>query len=171
MHSALPKSRLGRGLASLIGEPVQVGTRLPAEGEQRMVAIAQVKSSALNPRKDFREDELAELAESIRTKGLVQPIIVRPDPTTSGDFEIVAGERRWRAAQMAGLDERLRHEVGIGEELRRGHGTVLPLHDERRAAGDGIDRRDGAIPAEVLAGVGMLDRHLQFDLRQRREIP
>ncbi len=103
MQSALPKSRLGRGLASLIGEPVQNGTRLPPEGEQRMVAIAQVKSSALNPRKDFRDDELAELAESIRTKGLVQPIIVRPDPASAGDFEIVAGERRWRAAQKAGI--------------------------------------------------------------------
>lgn len=103
MHSALPKSRLGRGLASLIGEPAQSGTRLPPEGEQRMVAIAQVKSSPLNPRKDFREDELAELSESIRTKGLVQPIIVRPDPVSSGDFEIVAGERRWRAAQKAGI--------------------------------------------------------------------
>jgi len=102
MNSALPKSRLGRGLASLIGEPVQAGRGLPPEGEQRMVAIAQVKSSPLNPRKDFREDELAELAESIRTKGLVQPIIVRPDPHTNGDFEIVAGERRWRAAQKAG---------------------------------------------------------------------
>ena len=103
MQSALPKSRLGRGLASLIGEPVQSGTRLPPEGEQRMVAIAQVKSSALNPRKDFRDEELAELAESIRTKGLVQPIIVRPDPASAGDFEIVAGERRWRAAQKAGI--------------------------------------------------------------------
>ncbi len=103
MHSALPKSRLGRGLASLIGEPVQNGTRLPPEGEQRMVPIGQVKSSALNPRKDFREEELAELAESIRTKGLVQPIIVRPDPASAGDFEIVAGERRWRAAQRAGI--------------------------------------------------------------------
>ena len=103
MHSALPKSRLGRGLASLIGEPVQNGTRLPPEGEQRMVAISQVKSSALNPRKDFREEDLAELSESIRTKGLVQPIVVRPDPSVQGDYEIVAGERRWRAAQRAGL--------------------------------------------------------------------
>ncbi len=103
MQSALPKSRLGRGLASLIGEPMQNGSRLPPEGEQRMVPVGQVKSSVLNPRKDFREDELAELAESIRTKGLVQPIIVRPDPKANGDFEIVAGERRWRAAQKAGL--------------------------------------------------------------------
>lgn len=103
MHSALPKSRLGRGLASLIGEPSSSGTRLPPEGEQRMVAIAQVKSSPLNPRKDFREEELAELSESIRTKGLVQPIVVRPDPSNAGEFEIVAGERRWRAAQRAGM--------------------------------------------------------------------
>ncbi len=103
MHSALPKSRLGRGLASLIGEPVQPGSRLPPEGEQRLVPIAQVKASPLNPRKDFRDEELAELSESIRTKGLVQPIIVRPSPAASGEYEIVAGERRWRAAQKAGI--------------------------------------------------------------------
>jgi ParB family transcriptional regulator, chromosome partitioning protein len=103
MNSALPKSRLGRGLASLIGEPSQSGGRLPPEGEQRLVAIASVRSSPLNPRKDFRDEELAELAESIRTKGLVQPIIVRPSAVASGEFEIVAGERRWRASLKAGI--------------------------------------------------------------------
>ena len=103
MNSALPKSRLGRGLASLIGEPSSNGTRLPPEGEQRMVAITQVRSSPLNPRKDFRDEELAELAESIRTKGLVQPIIVRPSAGAPGEFEIVAGERRWRASLKAGI--------------------------------------------------------------------
>ena len=102
MNSVVPKSRLGRGLASLMGEPAPLGHRVPAEGEQRMVSVAEVKSSPLNPRKDFREDELAELAESIRTKGLVQPIVVRPDGL-SGGYEIVAGERRWRAAQKAGM--------------------------------------------------------------------
>ena len=105
MNSALPKSRLGRGLASLIGEPSPGtgGTRLPPEGEQRMVAIAQVRSSPLNPRKDFRDEELTELSDSIRTKGLVQPIIVRPSTSAAGEFEIVAGERRWRAALKAGI--------------------------------------------------------------------
>ena len=103
MNSALPKSRLGRGLASLIGEPTPNGGRLPPEGEQRMVPITQVRSSALNPRKDFRDEELAELAESIRTKGLVQPIIVRPSAQAMGEFEIVAGERRWRASLKAGI--------------------------------------------------------------------
>lgn len=103
MNSPLPKSRLGRGLASLIGEPTAIGYRLPPEGEQRMVPIGQVKSSALNPRKDFRDEELSELADSIRTKGLVQPIIVRPVGSVAGEYEIVAGERRWRAAQKAGI--------------------------------------------------------------------
>ncbi len=102
MNMPLPKSRLGRGLASLIGEPTPAQPRLPAEGEQRLVSIDQVRGGRLNPRKDFRDEELAELAESIRAKGLVQPIIVRPDPAGSG-YEIVAGERRWRAAQKAGL--------------------------------------------------------------------
>jgi ParB family chromosome partitioning protein len=100
MNAPLPKSRLGRGLASLIGEPVQGQATLPPEGEQRLVPTADLKAGRLNPRKDFRDEELAELAESIRSKGLVQPIIVRPVP---GGYEIVAGERRWRAAQKAGL--------------------------------------------------------------------
>lgn len=102
MNAPMQKSRLGRGLASLIGEPMQSGrVHLPPEGEQRMVPTADVRPSRLNPRKEFREDDLAELTESIRSKGLVQPIIVRP--AEGGGYEIVAGERRWRAAQKAGL--------------------------------------------------------------------
>ena len=101
MNAPLQKSRLGRGLASLIGEPMPGGRpQLPPEGEQRLVPTADIRPSRLNPRKEFREDELAELTESIRSKGLVQPIIVRP---AENGYEIVAGERRWRAAQKAGL--------------------------------------------------------------------
>lgn len=102
MVAPVQKSRLGRGLASLIGEPTPTQPRLPAEGEQRVVGIDQIRAGRLNPRKDFREDELAELTESIRQKGLVQPILVRPESGGTG-YEIVAGERRWRAAQKAGL--------------------------------------------------------------------
>ena len=101
MSTPLQKSRLGRGLASLIGDSGVAQPRLPPEGEQRVVAIDMIRGGKLNPRKDFREDDLAELAESIRQKGLVQPIVVRQDP--AGGFEIVAGERRWRASQRAGL--------------------------------------------------------------------
>ena len=103
MNAPLQKSRLGRGLASLIGDAPQGLPALPIEGEQRLIAIDQLKGGRFNPRKDFRDDELAELADSIRSKGLVQPIIARRDPQTQGAFEIVAGERRWRAAQKAGL--------------------------------------------------------------------
>ncbi len=128
MSAPIPKSRLGRGLASLIGEPAVTSTRLPPEGEQRMVAIEQLKGGRLNPRKEFREDDLAELADSIRVKGLVQPILARPEPGGQG-YEIVAGERRWRAAQRAGLtqvpvivrelDDREVLELAIIENVQR----------------------------------------------------
>jgi ParB family chromosome partitioning protein len=100
MNAPLQKGRLGRGLASLIGEPSPGQPMLPPEGEQRLVPTADLKPGRLNPRKDFRDEELSELADSIRNKGLVQPIIARPVP---GGYEIVAGERRWRAALKAGL--------------------------------------------------------------------
>jgi ParB family chromosome partitioning protein len=93
--------RLGRGLASLIGEQGPAHPRLPPEGVQRIVPIGQVEPGAFNPRKAFRDDELDELAESIRQKGLVQPLIVRE--ADGNNYEIVAGERRWRAAQRAGV--------------------------------------------------------------------
>ena len=98
----LQKGRLGRGLASLIGESPQAETRLPLHGEQRLISIVDLHPSGRNPRKTFNDADLAELANSIRAKGLVQPIIVRPDPGRGG-YEIVAGERRWRAAQRASL--------------------------------------------------------------------
>jgi len=102
MAIPMQKGRLGRGLASLIGEAPQTESRLPLHGEQRLVSIDQLHPSGLNPRKDFDTIELVDLANSIRTKGLVQPIIARPDHQAGG-YEIVAGERRWRAAQKAAL--------------------------------------------------------------------
>ena len=102
MAIPMQKGRLGRGLASLIGETPEAQPRLPAHGEQRLISIDQLHPSGFNPRKDFDETELAELADSIRSKGLLQPIIARPDAQRGG-YEIVAGERRWRAAQRAAL--------------------------------------------------------------------
>ena len=103
MNMPVQKSRLGRGLASLIGETAVQHPRLAPEGEHRVVPVDQLRGGRMNPRKDFREAELAELTDSIRQKGLVQPIIVRADP--AGGYEIVAGERRWRASQRAGLHQ------------------------------------------------------------------
>ena len=102
MAIPMQKGRLGRGLASLIGETPEAQPRLPAHGEQRLISIDQLHPSGFNPRKDFDEAELAELADSIRSKGLLQPIIARPDAQRGG-YEIVAGERRWRAAQKAAM--------------------------------------------------------------------
>jgi ParB family transcriptional regulator, chromosome partitioning protein len=102
MPIPLQKGRLGRGLASLIGETPQAEPRLPVHGEQRLLSIDQLRPSGHNPRKTFGDIELIELADSIRQKGLLQPIIARPDRQRGG-FEIVAGERRWRAAQRAGV--------------------------------------------------------------------
>jgi ParB family chromosome partitioning protein len=103
MNVPLQKSRLGRGLASLIGDTPSAAPRAPTDGEHRFVGTDQLRGGRFNPRRDFREEELGELADSIRSKGLVQPIIVRPDPDDEAALEIVAGERRWRAAQRAGL--------------------------------------------------------------------
>jgi ParB family chromosome partitioning protein len=76
---------------------------LPANGETRMVPIDRVRPSPFNPRKNFNDAELEELAVSIREKGLVQPLVVRPADVSGSYYEIVAGERRWRAAQKASL--------------------------------------------------------------------
>lgn len=104
MNMPLQKSRLGRGLASLIGDtPLTSHQFSNGSGEQRTLGLDQLRGGRLNPRKDFREEDLGELADSIKAKGLVQPLIVRPDPDSPAMYEIVAGERRWRAAQKAGV--------------------------------------------------------------------
>jgi len=101
---AATKRRLGRGLTSLINEAADVAAATGLEG-LRNVAIEAVRPSALNPRASFSESELKELADSIRARGVVQPIVVRPVNGEAGGFEIIAGERRWRAAQAAALHE------------------------------------------------------------------
>src|SRR5580704_3351899 len=99
------RSRLGRGLASLIGD---VGNESSAEerpqGQRRIPTVA-LRPNARNPRRAFANAELDELAASLRERGIIQPIVVRPIRGVADSFEIIAGERRWRAAQRAGLHE------------------------------------------------------------------
>ena len=98
-------SGLGRGLSSLLGEAAQeapVDGGAAARGGVQMIAVASIEPNLAQPRRVFQEEALAELAESIRTRGVIQPIVVRP---RDGRFQIVAGERRWRAAQKARLHE------------------------------------------------------------------
>jgi ParB family chromosome partitioning protein len=111
------KRRLGRGLAALIGDDVvEAASRTDFRG-LRHLAIELMHPNPNNPRKSFREDELEDLARSIREKGLLQPLVVRQ--REDGEYEIVAGERRWRASQRAGLHELpvLIRELTDGETL------------------------------------------------------
>jgi ParB family transcriptional regulator, chromosome partitioning protein len=105
-QSSAPRpSRLGRGLAALIGEAAEEGAGLPRGRGQRTVPIEFIRANPLNPRKAFSEEDLTELSESIRSKGVIQPILVRPKAGMPDVYEIIAGERRWRAAQRAGLHD------------------------------------------------------------------
>lgn len=99
--------RLGRGLAALIGDSVQSPTAAPDRTlrDSRKVPIEHLEPNPRNPRKTFGEKDLADLTESLKAKGIVQPILVRPAVGKHDRFEIIAGERRWRAAQKAGLHE------------------------------------------------------------------
>ena len=115
------KSRLGRGLASLIGDASQINpganisvspvnvletgaTIITQDEGYKLVPIDLVNASPLNPRKNFSPKELDELSASIKQRGVVQPLIVRPSQQGKG-YELVAGERRWRAAQQAGVHQ------------------------------------------------------------------
>jgi ParB family chromosome partitioning protein len=98
------RSRLGRGLAALIGDVGQESsTERPRA--QRRLAIGALRPNARNPRRVFAAAELDELTASLRERGIIQPIVVRPLRGVADNFEIIAGERRWRAAQRAGLHE------------------------------------------------------------------
>ncbi|TMI98810.1 MAG: ParB/RepB/Spo0J family partition protein [Alphaproteobacteria bacterium] len=98
-------SRLGRGLAALIGDVGDEAAVLERQRSQRRVPIEFVKPNPRNPRRAFAEVELEELAASIRERGIIQPILVRTVRGAIDQYEIVAGERRWRAAQRAGLHD------------------------------------------------------------------
>ncbi len=126
-----PRPRLGRGLAALIGEAssdMALGDASNVRG-QRRVAIEFVRPNPRNPRRHFAESDLEELAASIAERGVIQPVVVRQLPNLPDVFELIAGERRWRAAQRAGLtdipvvvieaDDKLSLELAIVENVQR----------------------------------------------------
>ena len=92
------KKGLGRGLSSLIGDTSQ-------KIETNKISINDLTRNMFQPRKNFSKESLEELANSIREQGVIQPIIVRPNKSSDGKYEIIAGERRWLASQNAGLHE------------------------------------------------------------------
>ena len=128
---------LGRGLSALLGESEAELASAEARDADRAVASAAARETPIEllrrnpdqPRRQFTESDINELADSIREVGILQPILVRPAPGSAGDYQIVAGERRWRAAQMAGLktvpilvrelDDLAVLEIGIIENVQR----------------------------------------------------
>lgn len=99
------RRRLGRGLAALLGDAAADAAPVERPRGPRTAPIEFLRPNPRNPRISFREEDLAELTASIREKGVIQPIIVRVIVGVADAYEIIAGERRWRAAQMAGLTD------------------------------------------------------------------
>jgi ParB family chromosome partitioning protein len=123
------KSRLGRGLAALIGDVGDEAQVMERTRSQRRVPVEFLRPNSRNPRRTFAEADLDELAASIKERGIIQPILARTVRGAMDQFEIVAGERRWRAAQRAGMhdvpiivlevDDRQALELAIIENVQR----------------------------------------------------
>ena len=149
MNSATPKpSPLGRGLSALLGDidasyqpaarAAEASSSLKAGGMQRL-PVAWLFSGAFQPRRHFNDEALQDLANSIRERGILEPLLVRPRKGARESFEIIAGERRWRAAQIAGLHDvpvmvreltdREAMEFGIIENVQRE--DLNPLEEAR----------------------------------------
>ena len=164
------RRRLGRGLAALIGDipSEQPAGREPPRGFRR-VPTAAIHRSPRNPRRHFDSDELAQLAVSLKTHGLVQPLLVRE--TAADTYEIVAGERRWRAAQLAGLhelpvvvrdvDDREALEIAIIENVQRA--DLNPIDE---AAGyEQLATEHGHSHAEIAVAIGKSRSHVANTVR------
>jgi ParB family chromosome partitioning protein len=109
------RSRLGRGLAALIGDVGEESAAVDRVRSTRKVPIEFLRANPRNPRRIFRDEDLQELSDSIRERGIIQPIVVRAVAGAVDAYEIVAGERRWRAAQRAELHEVPIHLVEVGD--------------------------------------------------------
>jgi ParB family chromosome partitioning protein len=141
MTMAEERSRLGRGLASLIGDMGAEASTQPERGRNaRKAPVEHLRPNARNPRSQFSDAELDELASSIRERGIIQPIVVRTVKGTTDAYEIIAGERRWRAAQRAGLHDVpiVVHEASDAEALE-----LAIVENVQRADLDPIEEANG----------------------------
>jgi ParB family chromosome partitioning protein len=162
---------LGRGLSALMADiPSEEGSAPPRRPDQTL-PIENVAPNPDQPRRRFDEDELNDLASSIRARGIIQPIIVRPDPGKSNGYQIVAGERRWRAAQKAGLhdipvlirnmDDLEVLEIAIVENIQR-----ADLNPIEEAAGYAtLMERFGHTQEKLAQGLGRSRSHIANSLR------
>ena len=144
------KKGLGRGLSALFGD--EKPRDKPSDIKQTStVSISDLSRNPYQPRQNFREEKLEELANSIKKNGLIQPIAVRPNKSENGKYEIVAGERRWMAAQRAGL-----HEIPV---------TILDLSDVESLEVAIVEniQRDDLNPIEEARGYKRLNEEFKYD--------
>ena len=144
------KKGLGRGLSALFGD-TNPEEKTKAINQSNTVSIADLSRNPYQPRQNFKEEKLEELANSIRKNGIIQPIAVRPSKSNLGKYEIVAGERRWLAAQKAGL-----HEIPV---------TILNLSDVESLEVAIVEniQRDDLNPIEEAKGYKRLNEEFNYD--------
>ena len=144
------KKGLGRGLSALFGD-TSPKESTKAANKINTVAISDLSRNPYQPRQNFKKEKLEELANSIRKNGIIQPIAVRPSKSGSGKYEIVAGERRWLAAQRAGL-----HEIPV---------TILDLSDVESLEVAIVEniQRDDLNPIEEAKGYKRLNEEFKYD--------
>ena len=143
------KKGLGRGLSALFGDPTP--KEKPQVNTQYNVSISDISRNPYQPRQNFVEEKLEELANSIRKNGIIQPIAVRNNKSGETKYEIIAGERRWLAAQRAGL-----HEIPV---------TILDLNDAESLEVAIVEniQRDDLNPIEEAKGYKRLNEEFNYD--------
>ena len=148
--SPTKKKGLGRGLSALFGDD-KPKDQVKALNQTNLISISDLSRNPYQPRQNFKEEKLEELANSIRKNGVIQPIAVRPNKSDKGKFEIVAGERRWLAAQRAGL-----HEIPV---------TILDLSDVESLEVAIVEniQRDDLNPIEEAKGYKRLNEEFKYD--------
>ena len=144
------KKGLGRGLSALFGDTPSKENKREIN-KNNLVAIADLSRNPYQPRQNFKEEKLDELANSIKKNGIIQPIAVRPSKSNTSKYEIVAGERRWLAAQKAGL-----HEIPV---------TILELSDVESLEVAIVEniQRDDLNPIEEAKGYKRLNEEFSYD--------
>ena len=171
MAEETPRSRLGRGLAALIGDVGDENAAVERARGQRRVPIEFLRPNPRNPRRHYGEEELEELSASVRSKGILQPILVRTVPGAIDAYEIIAGERRWRAAQRANLhdvpvilleiSDREALEIAIIENVQRA--DLNPL--EEAMGYDSLIEQFRYAQADLARIVGKSRSHIANTLR------
>jgi ParB family transcriptional regulator, chromosome partitioning protein len=166
-----PRPRLGRGLAALLGAAQDDEAEVAASQRTRKAPVEFLKPNPRNPRKRYDDEELDNLTASIKERGILQPVLVRAIGHTSDNYEIIAGERRWRAAQRAGCheipiiildaDDREALEIAIVENIQRSDLNAL----EEAAGYAHLGAEYGYSHADIARIVGKSRSHIANTLR------